>query len=97
MQEEERNKCLDVNVLGGAGRGISDHHLVIAKKRCLRTWTGRVVNMEERYEIKINELRKVTCKTEYKDKLKKRWKRVRGKYLRVWKKNGEGLRRQSWG
>ena len=34
--------------------------------------------MEERYEIKVSELRKVTCKTEYGEMLKQRWKRVRG-------------------
>ena len=42
--------------------------------------------MEKKYEIKVNELRKVTCK----EKLKQRWERVRGK------RNIEGLRRQSW-
>ena len=65
VQEEERNKPLDVNVLRVAGGGISDHHLVIAKIRCLKRWTGKGVNIEGRYEIKVSELRKVPCKTEY--------------------------------
>ena len=39
-----------------------------------------MVNMEERYEIKVSELRKVTCKIEYEDKLNQQWERVRGKY-----------------
>ena len=30
VQEEDRNKLLDVNVLSGAGGGLSDHLLVIA-------------------------------------------------------------------
>ena len=34
--------------------------------------------MEEKYEIKVSELRKVPCKTEYEDKLSQRWERVRG-------------------
>ena len=33
--------------------------------------------MEEKYEIKVSELRKVACKTEHKDKLSQRWDRVR--------------------
>ena len=40
-----KSMLLDVNVLRGAGGGISDHHLVIAKIRFLR-WTRRIVNME---------------------------------------------------
>ena len=37
VQEEERNKLLDVNVLTGeGGGGVSDHHLVVAKIRCLK-------------------------------------------------------------
>ena len=31
VEEEEKNKLLDVNVLRGAGGGISDHQLVTAK------------------------------------------------------------------
>ena len=56
VQEVERNKLFYVNVLADAGGGISDHHLVIAKIRCLKRWTGRGVRMEERYEIKVSEL-----------------------------------------
>ena len=41
-------------------------------------WTGRVINIKERYEVKVNELRKVTRKSEYEEKLKQRWERVRG-------------------
>ena len=74
----DRNKLLDVNLFKGAQGGISDHHLVVAKVRCLRRWPGRVVRVEERYEIKVRELRKMTCKTEYKEKLKQRWERARG-------------------
>ena len=72
MKEEEINKLLDVNVLRGAGGGISDHHLAIAKIRCLKRWTGRGVRMEERYEIKVSELRRATCKIDYGDKLNQR-------------------------
>ena len=57
VQEEERNKLLDVNVLRGAGGGISDHPLVISKIRYLKRWAGRGVSMEERYETKVRELR----------------------------------------
>ena len=93
----KRNKLLVVNVLKGGGGEMSDHHFVIAKIRCLKSWTGRVVNMEERYEIKISELRKVTYKTEYEDKLNQRWERVKGEVVRVrWKRNEEGLRKKSW-
>ena len=52
--------------------GISDHHLVVAKIICLRRWTGKVVRMEERYEIKISELSKITCKTACENNLKQR-------------------------
>ena len=34
--------------------------------------------MEESYEMRVCELRKVMCKDEYEDKLKQRWERVRG-------------------
>ena len=81
VQEEEGNKHFDVNVLRGVGGGISDHHLAIAKIRFLKGWTGRVLNMEEKCEIKVRELSKVMCKNEYEDKLKQRWKRVRGEVV----------------
>ena len=65
VQEEDKNKLLDLNVFGGAREGVSDHQLVVGKIRFLRKWIGRMVRMEERYEIKLSELNKVTCKTEY--------------------------------
>ena len=37
--------------------------------------------MEERYEIKVSELSKVTCKTEYEEMLKQRWERYRGELV----------------
>ena len=37
--------------------------------------------MEERFEIKLSELRKITCKTECEDKLNQRWERVREKVV----------------
>ena len=40
-------------------------HLITAKIRCLKTWTGREISMEKRYKIKVNELRKAMCKIEY--------------------------------
>ena len=48
--------------------------------------------MEERYEIKVSKLRKITCKTEYEDKLNQRWERVRDEAAG----EIEGSRRQSW-
>ena len=51
---------------------------MIAKIKGLRRWNGRVVNIEK-YEIKVRELIKVTCKTDYEGKLKQRWERVRGR------------------
>ena len=33
--------------------------------------------MDARYEIKVNKLNKVTCKTEHEEKLKQRWERNR--------------------
>ena len=97
-QKEDRNKLLDVNVLRGAGWEILGHHLVISKIRCLRRWTGRVVNMEERYEMKERELRKVTCKTEYEEKLKQRVGECTAGSSPGggWNRNGECLRRQTW-
>ena len=35
VQQQERNKLLVVNVFRGAEGGIVDHHLVIAKIRCM--------------------------------------------------------------
>ena len=53
--------------------------------------------MEERYEIKVSELRRATCKTVYEDRLNQRLDRVRGEVVGGWwRRNGEGLRRQSW-
>ena len=69
---------MDVYVLRNARGRISDHHLLITKIRRLKRWTGRGECMEERYEIKISELRKVTCKAEYEDTLNQRWERVEG-------------------
>ena len=81
VQEEKRSKLLNLNVLRGEGGGISNQHLVIGKIRCLKRWTRRRVNMEESYEIMVSELRKVTCKTKYENKLNQRWKRVRGEVV----------------
>ena len=74
-----QDEILDVNVFRSAGGGISEHNLVVAKIKCLRRWTGRVVRMEERFEIKVSELSKVTGKTAYekKKKMKQRWESVR--------------------
>ena len=38
--------------------------------------------MEERYEIKVIEHSKLTCRNELKDKVKQRWERVRGELVR---------------
>ena len=50
--------------------------------------------MEERYEIKVSELRKPTFKIKYQDN--QRWERVWGEVVEGWRRKGEGLRRQSW-
>ena len=52
---------------------------MIAKIRWLKRWPRREVRMEERYEIKLSQLSRVTCKTEYEDKLKQRREKVREK------------------
>ena len=78
VQGEDRNKLLNVIVFRSRGGRISDYLLVAAKIRSLRRWPRRVVRIEERYEIKVSELSKVTYKTEYEEKIKQRWERVRG-------------------
>ena len=40
-------------------------YLEVSKVSYLRRWPGRVGRMEERYEIKVSEFSKVTCKNEY--------------------------------
>ena len=77
---------------------VSVHVVVLVKGKLLckeeggiLDHTGKVVRMEERYEIKESELSKQMCKTEYEEKLKQRWKRVRGGG-----KSGLGLVRQFW-
>ena len=42
---------------------------MIVEIRCFRGWPGRVVRMKESYEIKVSELIKAVCKTEYEEKL----------------------------
>ena len=37
--------------------------------------------MEERYEMKVSELRRATCKIKYEDKLNQRWERVSGEVV----------------
>ena len=37
---------------------------MVVKTSCLRSWPGKVMRMEERYEIKVSELHKVKCKNE---------------------------------
>ena len=69
VQEEGGNKRLDVNLFRCAGGAVSNHQIVIAKIRSLRRCPGRVVRTEEKYEIKVSELSKVTCKTDYKERL----------------------------
>ena len=74
VQEEKRNKHLDVNVFKGAEWGISKHYLLASKIIFLKSWHGRMVRMKERYKIKLS---KVTYKTKYEEMLKQRCKRVR--------------------
>ena len=74
MQEDDRNRILDVSVFRGLGGGISDHHLVVAKLRCLG---GGLMKTEESYEIEVSEFYKVRCKIEYEGKLKQKWERIR--------------------
>ena len=50
---------------------------MVAKIRCLRRWTGR----EDGCEMKVSELIKMTCKTDYEEKFKHRWERVRGEVV----------------
>ena len=38
VQEEDRNKHLDVNVFRGSGGKILEHHLVVARIGCLLGW-----------------------------------------------------------
>ena len=45
VHRENRNRTLDVNVLRGAGGGISDHNLVVTETKCLRRWIVRLVMM----------------------------------------------------
>ena len=54
----------------------------VAQFAHLRKCTGRMVRVKERYEINVSELRKVTCKTEYKEKLKQRWEMVQREVVR---------------
>ena len=53
VQEESKNKALDVNVFRGSGRRFSDHQLVAAKIRCLRGLPWKVIRMKKSYEIKV--------------------------------------------
>ena len=40
VEEEERNKLLDINIMRGAGGEIPDHHFVIAKIRFMNGGMG---------------------------------------------------------
>ena len=46
-----------------------------------RTGIGGVVNLAERYEIKVSEFRKVIYKTEFEEKLRQRWERICGEVV----------------
>ena len=50
---------------------------MVRQIKCLRRWPGRVVGMDERYEIKVSEFSKVTCKSEYERILKQMEKGTR--------------------
>ena len=60
------------------GGGISYHHLVEAKIRRLKRWCGRVRGREDRQVVKVSEVNKLKCKTDYEGMMKKRWEGVCG-------------------
>ena len=56
-----------MNVYRGVGGGISYHHLVEAKIRRLKRWCGRVRGREDRQVVKVSEVNKLKCKTDYEE------------------------------
>ena len=60
------------NAYMGTGGGISDYYLEVAKKRYRRRRVGRVMGREEMPVVKVYELIKVRCKTDYENKLKQK-------------------------
>ena len=52
--------------------------------------------MEARNEIKVLELNMVMCETEYEEKLKQRWERLRGEVVGGWRGSGVDKGRQFW-
>ena len=78
MKEEDRNKLLDINVLrvqeGNLRPSLRDN-----KNKMLEWVDWESGGHREVVLNRVSELREVICKTEYENKLKQRWERVRGR------------------
>ena len=77
VQKSMRGRLIDVNVLRGAGLGLSDHFLMEAKLRVKAGW-GRHTCVSKTVEIiKVGKLEEEICAKEYRRVLKERWESIK--------------------
>src|SRR5678815_2308701 len=83
INRKDRGRLLDVNVFRGAGRGLSDHYLVVARLRVGGEVTVREREKKRRIEvIKVEKLDETMCKREFRRGMEDRWRDVSGTEIR---------------
>ena len=79
VDRQMKERLVDVNVLRGAARGMSDHFLVEGKVKLIRKDIWRRKGKRERGKkvIKVSELRKTECAEKYQEMMRVEWMRVK--------------------
>lgn len=78
MSRGKISQLLDVTVLRGEGRGMSDHFLVEGKLKVGMKWSKVRQRGEERKVLKVRELGKEKKAVEFQEMLSKDWSEVKG-------------------
>lgn len=96
VQGRDRGRLLDVNVLRGAGRGMSDHYLVEAKVRVGGEVVARERVSKNRVEVtRVEKLDGEECTREFKRRMEEKWWEVRerriGEMEEEWKSFKEAV------
>ena len=79
---------MDVKVCKYTEGRVSDHYLPEAKMRFMRKWYVSMKRGKERSVVKVGELNRKGCESDYEHKLKHRWKRVCKEMVRNVEENG---------
>ena len=87
-------RMVDVHVVRGAGGGVSDHFVVVAKVKWGVDFKRRKEQGQWREVIKVSELSRRGKEQEYAKKVSMAYERISNRKLGVWRRSGRYLGRQ---